>query len=284
MKGSGRFRLGLMAGLSLLALAAAGAAAAAPALDVPYVPTRQETVEEMLRMAQVSEKDVLYDLGSGDGRIVVTAAKQYGVRGTGVDLDPDRIAEARENARQAGVEDRVRFIQGDLFDTDFSAATVLTMYLLPEVNMKLRPRILAMPPGMRVVSHAFDMEDWQPDASSRDSGQTVYLWIVPARLEGDWAWQVGEGDQARRYQLSLTQDFQEISGTAMVNDRPARIQEASVRGDRLTLSIQPEGGEPVRFSARYENGRLLGQAVQGAQVAAEQTQWVARRAGAQRRG
>lgn len=237
-------------------------------LDVPFVPTRPETVAQMLTMAKVGEGDVVYDLGSGDGRIVIAAARR-GARAIGVDKDPERIAEARENAREAGVEEKVEFRQGDLFDADFSEADVVTMYLLPDVNMKLRAKILQMEPGTRVVSHAFDMQDWQPDAMSRDSGQAVFLWIVPAQVEGQWQWQVGQGQGARKYQVELDQDFQEVSGSARVDGRPAEITDARLRGGELVLVIQPEDGEPQRFTARYRDGALVAVNEDGQQVVAE---------------
>jgi len=167
-----------------LALAAAGATAqtASPALDVPYVPTPEPVVNAMLKLAQVKRGDVLYDLGSGDGRIVIAAAKRYGVRGTGVDIDPRRIDEANANARKAGVAGRVRFLNRDLFAIDFSEATVVTLYLLPRINLQLRPKLLAeLRPGTRIVSHGFDMGDWQPERVVEVGSSTIYLWIVPPR-------------------------------------------------------------------------------------------------------
>lgn len=158
----------------------------APALDVPYVPTHQSIVDEMLAMAEVRGTDVLYDLGSGDGRIPITAARRFGTRGVGIDLNPQRVAEANKNAQTAKVTDKVTFIEGDLFQQDFSEATVLMLYLLPEVNMKLRPKILAMKPGTRVVSHNYDMGDWKPEKTKtmevpNGTKHYVYFWRVPAK-------------------------------------------------------------------------------------------------------
>ncbi len=152
-----------------------------PKLDVPYVPTRPPVVEAMLKLANLKKGDVLYDLGCGDGRIVVKAAKDYGVTGVGFDIDPERISEANANAKEAGVSNRVKFVNADLFETDLNKATVITMYLLPSVNMKLRPKILALKPGTRIVSHAFDMGDWQPDKTEVVDGATIYYWTVPAK-------------------------------------------------------------------------------------------------------
>lgn len=151
-------------------------------LDVPYVPTPTEVVEAMLNIAKVNKNDVVYDLGCGDGRIVITAAKKYGATGIGVDLNPERIKEANQNARDNKVTGKVKFYEGNLFDFDFSKASVLTLYLLPSVNLKLKPKILKeMKPGSRVVSHAFDMGDWKPDQQINVDGRTVYLWTVPAK-------------------------------------------------------------------------------------------------------
>jgi SAM-dependent methyltransferase len=177
---------------SLAAIAALTAAAALPRAalaqqavaparrpDVVFVPTPQEVVDEMLKVAKVGPKDVLYDLGSGDGRIPITAAKRWGTRGLGVDIDPQRIAEANENARAAGVTDKVRFVQGDLFEMDLSPATVITLYLLPDLNVKLRPTLLKLKPGTRIVSHDFSMGDWKPERKIERGGRTVYFWTVP---------------------------------------------------------------------------------------------------------
>src|SRR5690606_5784752 len=147
--------------------------------DVPYVPTKQEVVEAMLTLANVGPNDMLYDLGCGDGRIVVTAAKKFGAKAVGIDIDPERIQEARENAQKAAVENKVAFLQQDLFKADFSKASVVSLYLLPSVNMKLRPELLQLKPGTRVVSHAFDMGDWKPDKQMVVGNSTIYLWTVP---------------------------------------------------------------------------------------------------------
>ncbi|MBN3883733.1 MAG: class I SAM-dependent methyltransferase [Nostoc sp.] len=151
--------------------------------DVPYVPTPQPVVDAMLQVAKVGKNDVLYDLGSGDGRIVNTAAQKYGTRGIGIDINPERIKEANENAKKAGVTERVKFVQQDLFTTDFSEATVVTLYLLPEVNAKLRPKLLKeLKPGTRIVSHAFDMGNWKPQQTLNVQGKTIYYWVVPEQV------------------------------------------------------------------------------------------------------
>ncbi len=161
---------------------AAGADSATGRPDVPFVPTPDEVVEKMLEVAKVGKNDVLYDLGSGDGRIPITAAKKYGTRGVGIDIDPQRIKEANENAKQAGVTDKVKFVQQDLFTTDFSDATVVTLYLLPDINLRLRPKLLKdLKPGTRIVSHSFDMGDWKPKQTLSVNGRTVYYWVIPAK-------------------------------------------------------------------------------------------------------
>src|SRR5262245_46563377 len=183
---SGHRALATLLALVLIALAAAvGAQAPSPEkpLDVPYVPTKEPIVDRMLQMAKIKPGDVIYDLGCGDGRIVIAAAKRFGIRGVGIDIDPQRIAEAQENAKKAGVADRVQFIQGDLFDADIKGASVVTLYLLPEVNMRLRPKLLSdLKPGTRVVSHNYDMGDWKPEQSAKitvdGTEHVVYAWTV----------------------------------------------------------------------------------------------------------
>ncbi len=156
--------------------------------DVPYVPTPPEVVDAMLKMAGVSPSDIVYDLGCGDGRIVVSAAKTYGAHGTGFDLNPERIKEANENARQAGVTKLVKFIEKNLFETDLREASVVTLYLLPDVNLRLRPKLLReLKVGSRIVSHAFDMGDWKPDKKAEVNGRSIYFWVVTEKARADFA-------------------------------------------------------------------------------------------------
>jgi SAM-dependent methyltransferase len=215
--------------LALLAVALAAGTAAQPAqrpaLDVPYVPTPPEVVERMLQMGDVGPNDFVIDLGSGDGRIAIAAAKK-GARALGVDIDPQRIREAHENARKAGVEDKVAFRREDLFETRIGEATVLTMYLLPDVNMRLRPRILGeLKPGTRVVSHAFDMVDWKPDQHDKIGHRQVFMWIVPAKVAGRWRLQSG----GERFTLALEQRFQMIEGSAEIGAKAVQIGNGSLR-------------------------------------------------------
>ena len=178
-------RTRLVISLLLLALPlAAQYSGDGPEYDVPYVPTPQEVVDAMLDMAEVTEDDVVYDLGCGDGRVVITAAKVRGARGVGMDINPERIKEANQNATEAGVTGRVKFIEQDLFQADIREATVVTMYLLPRVNLKLRPKLLRdLKPGTRIVSHAFDMGDWEPEAETTVDGRTIYFWTIPKTAE-----------------------------------------------------------------------------------------------------
>jgi trans-aconitate methyltransferase len=178
MKGAGLMIRALA--FSALAAWAACAAAQSRTPDVIFVPTPQELVEDMLRLADVKKGDVLYDLGSGDGRIPITAARKYGIRAVGIDIDPDRIREAVQNANKANVARLVEFRQEDLFQSNFREATVVTLYLLPDLNLKLRPRLLAeLRPGTRVVSHQFDMGDWKPGKKLEVNGRMVYFWVIP---------------------------------------------------------------------------------------------------------
>lgn len=159
--------------------AKAPAAAEQKRPDVPYVPTPQEVVDEMLSLANVKKDDMLYDLGSGDGRIVITAAKKFGTRGVGIDINPERIAEAQQNAKEAGVTDKVKFMQQDLFEADIKNASVVTLYLLPSINLKLRPKLWKdLKPGTRVVSHSFDMGDWKPEKTVEVDGRKIHFWTI----------------------------------------------------------------------------------------------------------
>ncbi len=210
-----------------------------PRLDVPYVPTPQDVVERMLQMADVQSDDYLIDLGSGDGRIVVTAVQKWEVKeALGIDLDPQRVAEARENAEKAGVSEQAAFEQGDLFEKDLSGANVVTMYLLQWVNERLRPVILeTMEPGTRIVSHAFDMGDWRPDQEDQVGGSRIYLWIVPAQVEGSWRLQTGDDQDIT---LTLTQSYQYLQGTAESGDRMSVISDAQLQGNQISFTIGSE--------------------------------------------
>lgn len=234
-------------------------------LDVPYVPTRYPIVDEMLRMAAVTKDDILYDLGCGDGRIVVAAARNCGARAVGIDIDPDRIAECHERATEAGVGDKVLFIQGDLFEADFSRATVVSLYLLTSVNLKLRPRLLAeLAPGTRIVSHNFAMEAWKPDAASEimvdGRSHMVYAWTVPANVGGKWTWVMGE--PAGTWELALDQSFQSAVGTLSLNGMPLALEQVEIRGAAVRISSNgPErSGMSVVLEGKAAENSLRGTA------------------------
>mgnify|MGYP001287824892 CR=1 FL=1 len=276
---------------ALLAGLIAGANAAE--LTVPYVPTPQSVVERMLEMAGVGPQDYLIDLGSGDGRIVVTAAKKYNVRGFGVDLNPVRINESNENAAKAGVSDRVAFQQRNLFDTDLSDATVITMYLLPRVNLELRPRLLELKPGTRIVSHDFDMDDWKPDqfanvdtldkygSGSGTSTSSIFFWIVPAKAGGTWQWQSSIGGKPQAYELALEQKYQMISGTVRVGGSSVKLQDARLRGDRINISFSADvNGSPIKheFAGRVSGNTIEGTVTLAGSRTHGQLEWNAARA------
>jgi SAM-dependent methyltransferase len=195
--------------------------------DVVWLPTPQEVVNKMLDLAKVTSRDYLIDLGSGDGRTVITAAKR-GARATGIEYNPDMVEYSTRAAAKEGLAGKVQFMKADLFETDFSAATVVTMYLLPDINLKLRPKILDLKPGTRIVSHAFDMGEWKPDRTDTADGKTAYLWIVPAKVAG--VWQLPQGE------LTLEQNFQTITGTLRTRDRTVPVSGGRLRGDQITFS------------------------------------------------
>ncbi|HAR63667.1 MAG: SAM-dependent methyltransferase [Candidatus Margulisiibacteriota bacterium] len=236
--------------------------AAEKELDVPYVPTDEEVVNKMLNIANIGSTDILYDLGCGDGRIVVTAAKQYGTKGIGVDIDSDRIKECHQNAALAKVEDRVEFLQQDLFLTDFSKATVLTMYLLPSVNLKLRPKILStLKPGTRVVSHDFDMGEWKADQVAELKSHTIYFWIVPANATGTWSWSEPNKKSASIQSLTIDQEFQNINGNVISESASAPIKDAKITGDKVQFTIEQEiNGQSIPLT--YV-GKIVGNSIEG---------------------
>jgi SAM-dependent methyltransferase len=229
--------------------------------DVIYVPTEQAVVDEMLRLANLSKNSVVYDLGCGDGRIVITAANHYGARGVGIDIDPERIRESRQNARAMGVSDRVKFIQADLFKTDLHEATAVMLYLSSAINVRLRPILLRqLKPGTPVVSHDYLMGDWQPDETSFVNGAAVLLWIVPARVAGVWRWTVNNGVNSDRYELTLHQEFQRVTGTLAVNGQEEQISAARLVGDHLEFQSAQR-----RFSGQVADGTMNGLLSQGTQ-------------------
>ena len=199
--------------------------------DVIWMPTGGELVTLMLKTAKVGPNDLVYDLGAGDGKIAIAAAKEFGARAIGIEFNPDMAAFAQRNANRAGVGDRVKIINGDIFVEDFSKATVVTLYLLPDLNLKLRPIILKMKPGTRVVSHAFTMGDWEPDQEI-EAGQKGYYWVVPANVAGDWV--IDGIDSQNKAVLNLAQRYQRVGGTLSIGGKTQPILNPSLEGDKLS--------------------------------------------------
>jgi SAM-dependent methyltransferase len=201
--------------------------------DVIWVPTPDELVNKMLEIAEVSAKDFVIDLGSGDGRTVIAAAK-LGARALGIEYNPDMVGLSKKNAEEAGVSEKTKFMQADLFECDLSEATVITMFLLPEINLKLRPRLLDLKPGTRIVSNTFTMGEWEPDfevmtEEQTDSWNTALMWIIPAKVEGTWKLEQGE--------LNIHQEFQMLYGTFKSDNKTSNITAGRLNGDVITFSI-----------------------------------------------
>ncbi len=247
-----------------------------PIPEVSYVSTPEEVVVEMLKMAGVTPEDIVYDLGCGDGRIVITAAKVFGARGVGVDIDPSLIRRSNENARKAGVTDRVKFIEQDLFETDIREATVVALYLLPELNLQLRPKLLRdLRPGSRIVAYEFDMGDWKPDNMAKvpkvklyyhprvpyEKDAYFYYWVVPAKAEGVWRWSLFTPSRDGDSTLRLVQKFQEIRGTVLVKGQEVPIAGARLVGDRLSFTLGKD--EDKEKMVMQFNGRIHGDNITG---------------------
>ncbi len=225
-------------------------------LDVAYVPTPDFVVEKMLDMANVGPGDYVIDLGCGDGRIVIAAAKR-GAFGHGVDLDPERIKEARENAREAGVSDKVVFEVENIYNTDFSRANVITMYLFPSINLKLRPKLLEeLEPGSRIVSHDFDMGEWKPDKQhGRMETHAVYFWIVPAKIEGTWKWETG----GQKFEMRARQKFQGMYLTILSDDSSLIVENNFLSGRRISFTATDNSTQKKYvYSGLINNGKIEG--------------------------
>lgn len=219
--------------------------------DVVWVPTPQVLVDTMLSIARVTPKDFVIDLGSGDGRTVITAAKR-GAQAMGVEFNPDMVALSRRNAEQAGVTARAQFVEGDLFQADLSKATVITMFLLPEINLKLRPKLLDLKPGTRIVSNTFTMGEWEPDLEVNtpdnwNSWNTALLWIIPAKVEGSW--KVGNDE------LNLTQEFQFVRGTFTSNGKTTAISDGRLNGSEIVFTVGN-----TKYMARVDGNNMRGTA------------------------
>ncbi len=239
--------------------------------DVVYVPTPQVVVDEMLRMVKVGPKDFIVDLGSGDGRMVITAAKKFGARGFGVDLDTVLLKLSNENAQREGVADRARFIEQNLFETDLSQATVITSYLLPEMNEKLRPKILNLRPGTRVVTHDYHMGEWHademrtldvPEKKVGNPGKSyVYSYVVPAKIAGRWQSQISSGAQAANWDFDFEQRFQMFDGIARTGGQKITLRVPKLEGDQLSFQFHTKSGDN---STRHEfKGTVKGEFIEG---------------------
>ncbi len=243
------------------ALAAQETAAPARKPDVHFVPSNVEVVQAMLGTAKVNEKDVVYDLGCGDGRFVITAVKRYKAqRGVCVDIDPARIKESRQNADTAGVASKIEFMNADLFQTDLSEASVVTLYLLPMLNVRLRPKLFReLEPGTRIVSNAFDMGDWKPDSTmnvKNEGGFTsyAYYWLLPADASGTWK---VSGTPAGDFTMQLEQRYQELNGTAQVGGKSIALVDERLKGDTLSFTLR-QGSTPMRFSGTVDGEKMSG--------------------------
>lgn len=276
--------IGLLAAATLIFLSRAPAQQQEP--EVPYVSTPDEVVAEMLRIANVGKDDVLYDLGCGDGRIVITAAKMYGCRGVGIDINPERIRESRENAIKAGVSDRVQFIQMDLFEAEIREASVVTLYLLSGVNLRLRPKLFReLSPGSRVVSHEFSMGKWEPDATTSVKAENyrdpylfnywdeqiadywrthkVYLWIIPGNVNGSWKLTIPGLSENDEFTLRLDQEFQRVRGQSLENASaiPVFIKDVEIRGNMLVFTF--EGKLKGSTESMHFEGIVQGNTIRG---------------------
>lgn len=276
-------RRGIAAGVLLLACAVAGVVHAQEFGDTPYVQTPQPVVDAMLKTARVGAGDYVIDLGSGDGRMVITAAKKLGARGFGVDLDKRLVKLANDNARKAGVSGRAKFYVRDLFQTDLSPASVITIYLLPEVNLMARSKLLALAPGTRIVSHDYGIGDWKPDlefemdapgktVGARKRSKVLY-WVVPDVVAGRWVWPVNIDGKSRMVELALRQNYQQLEAAATLDGNKIAVNDARLTGRRLDVALSLPQLGVVTFSGDRVNQALSGQMRSGNAV----TPWSASR-------
>ena len=223
--------------------------------DVIWIPTPEGLIDKMLSTAKVSSQDKVFDLGAGDGIIAITAARKYGAQSVGIEFNPDMAQFARRKVAEAGVADKVKIITGDIFQEDFSSATVVTLYLMPQLNLKLRPILLNMKPGTRVVSHAFNMGDWEPDERIADQHARAYFWVVPAQIEGAWVVSGLDGGPMR---LNLSQSYQQIGGTLSRGGQSFALLGARLSGDELKFQFVTPDKKVNTFSGRWQGQRLTG--------------------------
>jgi hypothetical protein len=225
--------------------------------DVMWMPTPNNLVTEMLDMAQVTSTDVVYDLGAGDGKIPIEAAKRFGARAVGIEFNPDLAALARRNAQQAGVSDRVTIVTGDIFKEDFSHATVVTLYLLTQLNIKLKPTLLAMKPGTRIVSNAFAMGPWEPDDTILVNGEASgFFWVVPAKVEGNWTFTGLPGWSDAR--VNMTQKSQKFDGDVLINQTFSQRIEGRLRGAQISFDYRDDGDQSQTFVGIVSTNKIHG--------------------------
>jgi phospholipid N-methyltransferase len=222
--------------------------------DVIWVPTPEELVERMLRMAQTTPNDFVIDLGSGDGRIAIAAAKKFNAQSMGIEYNPDMVEVSNRNASKEGVAGKARFVKADIFETDFSRATVITMYLLPGLNLKLRPKLLDMKPGTRIVSHQFNMDDWQPDEITNIDGRRAYFWLIPAKVAGNWRFQSGSDG----LDVTLEQKYQMLEGTVKLGTVNAGLRDAKLAGDKISFAFVDQGGLRRDFTGKVNGNTIEG--------------------------
>ena len=242
--------------------------------ETPYVQSPKVVVDTMLEMAGVNSGDFLIDLGSGDGRIVTTAAQERKARGFGVDYDERLVKLATENARKAGVSDRASFFEQNIFKTDLGSASVITMYLLPEYNAVLKPTLLALRPGTRIVSHDYGIGDWEPDASKKipvpekrvgfEKASTILFWIVPAKVAGHWRSRVRTSSGIADIELMLKQKYQHFEGTAKLRGQEVAIERPFLKADYVSFRIQ-DGKDTLLFNGRVSNSRIAGEVIRGSE-------------------
>jgi hypothetical protein len=226
--------------------------------DVIWVPTPEGLIDKMLEAAKVNDKDTLFDLGAGDGIIAITATRKYGAKSVGIEYNPEMAQFARRKVAEAGLTDKVKIITGDIFQEDFSSATVVTLYLMPHLNLKLRPILLKMKPGTRLVSNTFTMGEWEPDETVFDQHWKGYFWVVPAQIEGAWVMTGMEGGPLR---LNISQSFQNIGGTLTRGGQTLTLLGAKLRGDEVKFQFVTPDRKVHAFSGRLEGRRLTGTVV-----------------------
>ncbi|MBH1965828.1 MAG: class I SAM-dependent methyltransferase [Comamonadaceae bacterium] len=236
--------------------------------DVIWIPSPDTLVTRMLRLAATTSQDYVIDLGSGDGKIVIAAVREFKAQGKGIEYNPDLVELSNRRAKAAGVDQRAQFEKADIFESDFSRATVITMYLLPHLNLKLRHRILALKPGTRVVSHEFRMGRWIPDETSRIGSASVHLWLVPANVGGEWELTFPQQAGPANVKITLNQTFQNFTGDVVFKDFSTAVRDQRVAGEKVHFSFTDEDGHLRRFEGQVAGDRITGAVFQDGKQAA----------------